>query len=1259
MTNSGDSDDAFYPPGPASVRPDLTRPSAAYRRHAYLAGGGVVLFLVGYVALAIWFAWTSVHLFAGISNANRGALLIIGGAVAAAFIALLMFKAMFFIRRDELERDIEVTAKSHPRLLAFLYRLADEAKAPRPHRVFVSPRVNAAVSYDLSIVNLIFSSKKNLEIGLGLVNALTLSELKAVLAHEFGHFAQRTMAVSRWVYIAQVIAQHLVAKRDGLDRLLQRISNVDPRIAWVGWGFRLIVWSIRSVIASVFGWVMIAKRALSREMELQADLVAVSLTGSDALIHALYRLEAADDAMDRTLSFADEERVAGKAIPDLFAVQSDIILRMRGILGDERHGMVPPVPAVEKDAAAHRLFKAQFAQPPRMWSTHPANNVREENAKAEYVPAQLDDRSAWLLFEDAGRLRAETTSWVYARAAKNAAPAQRQKLETLSIGASLARLANKFERRFFDAAYRGVYLGRSCVRAVPRASDLYGPPLATVGAAELAALYPAAITVDLERMRELTREHLMLRALERGILEAPGKFIRYRDQDHHRRALPQLITQVNQDLQAARAKLSDHDTLVRTTHLAAARQLSPAWEDYLKAVGALLHYAEHREADLMDAMGGLNNSLSIALVDRRVSAREAGDLVAKARVVHTVITAVHREASQVQLGSLARPLETDSWTTFLGALSLPAPTLDNLGSWLDVAPSWVGAACSALDKLATTTLDELLRVEREVGSRVINADAPVVPLPDAPRVPHLYATLVPGAERPRQTKLGWWERFHIADGFVPGAARFLCAGGIIGIIIVAGQWVGDATVHVINGLNRDVVVTLGDREVSVAPHSHVDVDVDPSAQVSVRARTKDGVLVESFEAPAVEQYEDYVYNVAQATPLVEYTPKTQQREVLGIGRWRRVESSRVIDVDESSELSTTDPTFLVGPGKIDPQTMLNWAGPEAPVVALAHVRWDPPTSTNFETWFGAAQTEQDFAAVLAGRIAAMPDDVMLRRFEQEQGPHDEVCARHRKRAAEAPDSAAWQYLAARCIEDPAALDDAIDALAAKWPDEPWIMYAHAGALADREELDAATKLIATSMKRLPGARSAQTLLAARIMQASGKPIPKSLLDHEPLLSTLIDVDGADLQGERAALRYLRLGNLASALAAAKQDPRIALLVACSDGASPQQVEDGAIGPQAVPADVAVYAYALALWSGRDATPYRMLVDDMDVRQALDFLDQVHEAPGALAKITPPIDLRGRGLAYAAATVLLRDATPPAWRDVAKRTLFVFERPYLK
>ena len=295
-----------YPAGPTAVPADLTRPTKAYRTHAWLAMAGLALFIVLYLALASWFSWTAYRL---LRRRCRMAAIVLWGLIAgvgSAFLAVFMWKALFFVKHRHAIDDIEVTATEQPRLFAFINRLADEAGAPRAHRVYLSPRVNAAVFYDLSVLNLLFPSRKNLEIGLGLVNAISLGELKAVLAHEFGHFGQRSMAVGRWVYIAQQIAGQIIARRDALDAFLRGLSRFDLRIAWVGWLLSLIVWSIRSLMETVFRLVVLAQRALSREMELQADLVAVSLTGSDALIHALHRLHVADEAWERALAFANQ-----------------------------------------------------------------------------------------------------------------------------------------------------------------------------------------------------------------------------------------------------------------------------------------------------------------------------------------------------------------------------------------------------------------------------------------------------------------------------------------------------------------------------------------------------------------------------------------------------------------------------------------------------------------------------------------------------------------------------------------------------------------------------------------------------------------------------------------------------------------------------------------------------------------------------------------------------------------------------------------
>jgi len=91
--------------------------------------------------------------------------------------------------------------------------------------------VNRAVFYDSSILSLFLPVRKKLLIGLGLVSELNLSELKAVLAHEFGHFSQRTMTLGSYVYIAQQLVSEIVHGRDGWDDILRGWRQQDIRIA--------------------------------------------------------------------------------------------------------------------------------------------------------------------------------------------------------------------------------------------------------------------------------------------------------------------------------------------------------------------------------------------------------------------------------------------------------------------------------------------------------------------------------------------------------------------------------------------------------------------------------------------------------------------------------------------------------------------------------------------------------------------------------------------------------------------------------------------------------------------------------------------------------------------------------------------------------------------------------------------------------------------------------------------------------------------
>lgn len=1267
----------FYPPGPASVPDNLTRATPAYRRRAWLAMGGLMLFVAGYVFLSGWFAWTSYRLLAGMISGGNNAFsfwgLIVG--LCAAFLALFMIKAFFFIKHGGASDDVEITAAEQPRLFAFLRRLADEAGAPRPWRVFVSPRVNAAVFYDLSIVNLIFPSRKNLEIGLGLVNVLSLGELKAVLAHEFGHFAQRSMAVGRWVYMAQQIAAHVVAKRDIFDRFLKGLSDADLRVAWVGWTLQLIVWAIRSIIETGFNLVVLMQRALSREMEMQADLVSVSLTGSDALIHALHRLQAADEAWDRTLDIARAELLKKRVPRDLFAVQSRVIERTRTLLADPGYGNAPPLPQTRPEA--HRVFQAELAQPPRMWSTHPQNSEREANAKRVYVAAPLDESSAWALFDNAQALRERVSVNLFVK--PEGEPASAEELKK-AVDA-------EYDRESLKPLYRGVYLGRSVVRHAPRAADLC-EPLAGGAAPDPASLYPASIAADLERLRALEKERVLLEAVRAGTYEAPDGVIRHRGRALRAQELPQTIEAVGREAAELREGVLAHDRRCRSVHRAIAARLQGGWEAYLVGLAQVLHYADHSEANLRDAQGALANVVNIETATRRVSKKGIDRVLAAASALYEPLAQVFAQADEVALDAeLASRLDGGNWKAALDEFKLPPPTKDNIGDWLDAIDGWVAQAADALSALKQTALDQLLVAEADVARRA-REGASAETAPSHARVPADYRTLVPGTERARQRRLGWWARFQTAEGFAPATARFAVAAAIVGAVLGFGGTVGTVSVVVYNGLGRPVIVALKDNgSARVAPFASVRLEVEPERRYHVEAKTADGTLIEAFDAQVEGAFSRYIYNVASASPLVEWTATYGQAEghpdrMLGTARWSR--STAGVLFEEPPKSISTDGKggtreVLTGFGESSPDYALGLLKDEATRNRLiaTRARWDTSDSPYVLAWLSLVGKTPETSRALAARLAAQPNDVLALRAELDSLPKDareSVCARHRSLAAAAPEDANLQYIADRCIESRAERSAAFIAHSQAWPRNSWLAYAAGYAWARQSRWTEALPLLELAYRQEPALAASVAIDAARIrrlLAANGRANLADLKARSAPLRQSIELEtGEGVDGALRAYALLSRGRLEQALATAKQNPeaeaRVVRLAAASDGANANMIERAL----ALPADRGLdqgtvwAAIGLALREKQSIDPYMDTLrqrDADDVDATLKFIDAVRAGSNvdAAENLLDGLAPEMQGNAYSIAAVMLGSQTPARWRERAQRLLFANERPYFQ
>lgn len=1257
---------AAYPAGPTDVPADLTAAPPGYQTRAYLAIAALLAFVTVYIALTAWFGVRGYTLLrdsaAGGQYAFRGAVM----GVLSTFLAIFLGKALFALRRGSTE-GLEVGA-DEPELLAFVHRIADEVGAARPHRIVITAQVNAAVFYDVSLINLIIPSRKNLLIGIGLVNVLTLSELKAVLAHEFGHFAQRSMAVGRWVYTGQQVAAGIIGKRDILDRMLLGLSRIDIRIAWIGWIVRLIVWSIRSVMDSLFRVVIVAERALSRQMELQADLVAVSISGSDALVHGLHKLRAADEAWDQAAEIAANELAQGRVVPDLFGMQTAVLRHFKETLGQGAALQVPPLPAT--DRAAHRIFEPELAQPPQMWSTHPPNHVRENNAKRRYIAAPLDQTPAWTLFSDPAAMKTRVTEDLL----QPDTDAMRLDHET-----AIAKVDDFYDHRFVDARYRGLYLRRRVTRAEDKIAALY-VDAPTDPVAALRALYPAELTDLVARWRRLEREHAELKALEIGALTAAGGIIHFRGQQLRRRDLAQTLATVKAEVHAARNALRDHDRTVRTVHAAAAAVVGHGWPEYLSSLVALLHYAEHTEANVDDAHAHLMNVLDVVLADDRVSDAERRRTVVSAQGLFIALRYVSDDRGRVQLPPrVAQRMGSASWHEAVGEdLGLVMPAEESIGDFLECQQSWFQAYSGILGSLRHNVLETLLEAEAYVARCAHTAETPE-PAPPPAVVPLNYIICRFEDEREQQTRLDWWDRFVTAEGVGPGLARFSVAGVIVGGVLTAGGAIATPTAFVYNGLDQPVEVTLGSVVQRVEPHRRAEIEFDVEPGFAVAAATLQGERIEHFVPTIDNPLDAYIYNIGSAAALVEWTVVyggNQPEPVptfLGAKRWTSSDADHIFE-EPPDQVRTRGAVasrrVLAAVDDLAPEAIAEVL-PDAPqqqMYVLAHARWDAieraqPLVTAFPQLDGMRE-------VVTSRFQEAPHDVALGRLAQDYGNRALVCTAHQAASdGDADDSDGdAAYLAARCIDDSDTRDGRFAGLAKQFPDNPWLQWTQAGHHWEHGDLTIAATML-QAVRRHPDTRvllDPAAMLEARIRIAVEGPdvdlsdlgaVSERVAAVLPMLGTTQDTDNPYVALQR--------GDIEQAVAQSEQSDHLLRLAAASEGASESVIERSnalppsrGISPLTILPTIALVRRAAPSKVSAYVDAARQMEALSDVDTMLLFTDaEVIADIAAAEKLRQGLSRQERALVTAAGIVTLGVEAPASWRQETAAALLPFERPY--
>ncbi len=212
--------------------------SKEFKRQAAKSIFAICFFILTYlIILLLAFILTGLCIFGGISLITIKpmlATLALGIGLSSLGLLILIFLLKFIFKSHKIDRShlIEITQSQEPELFKMINDIVLEVGTSFPKKVYLSSEVNASVFYDSSFWSMFLPVKKNLQIGLGLINAVTKEELKAILAHEFGHFSQRTMKVGSYVYNVNQLIFNILYDNESYESLIQRWANISGYFKW-------------------------------------------------------------------------------------------------------------------------------------------------------------------------------------------------------------------------------------------------------------------------------------------------------------------------------------------------------------------------------------------------------------------------------------------------------------------------------------------------------------------------------------------------------------------------------------------------------------------------------------------------------------------------------------------------------------------------------------------------------------------------------------------------------------------------------------------------------------------------------------------------------------------------------------------------------------------------------------------------------------------------------------------------------------------
>lgn len=227
-------------------------------------------------------------------------------------LAIPIVRGLFMLRTPKGEGPAGVTVgeAQEPELWAVVRDIAQQVGTRAPDEIVLIDEVNAAVAEDAKLLGLRPGTRR-LYLGLPLMTGLDEMQLRAVLAHEMGHYANfdtrltpliargRAQLIRTIGYFHERADKKVAKERAKQERKDEKRIAKGKKAKGVDTEGEGAMYRAMAKIYIAYGnFYMRATRSTSRRQELAADLASVRVIGRDSAASALRELNALDSAHD-------------------------------------------------------------------------------------------------------------------------------------------------------------------------------------------------------------------------------------------------------------------------------------------------------------------------------------------------------------------------------------------------------------------------------------------------------------------------------------------------------------------------------------------------------------------------------------------------------------------------------------------------------------------------------------------------------------------------------------------------------------------------------------------------------------------------------------------------------------------------------------------------------------------------------------------------------------------------------------------------